>query len=99
MHDVNPELTAEVMSAMLAASPDCIKILSAGGDILYVNARGAELMQLDRVDDLIGLNYLDLWLAHDHERIAGASNRRRRAKRCVSRPAVITQKTNSNAGK
>jgi PAS domain S-box-containing protein len=72
MHDVNPELTAEVMSAMLAASPDCIKILSAGGDILYVNARGAELMQLDRVDDLIGLNYLDLWLAHDHERIAGA---------------------------
>jgi PAS domain S-box-containing protein len=72
MHKANPELTAEVMSAMLAASPDCVKILSADGEILYINAGGAELMQLDSVSDFIGVHYLDLWLAHDRERIASA---------------------------
>jgi PAS domain S-box-containing protein len=72
MHDANPELTGEVMSAMLAASPDCVKILSADGEILYVNARGAELMRLDSVDAIVGLAYLDLWPEQDRERIERA---------------------------
>jgi PAS domain S-box-containing protein len=69
MHEANPELTGEVMSAMLAASPDCVKILSVEGEILYVNGRGAELMRLDSVSDIVGLNYLDLWMEQDRERI------------------------------
>ncbi len=69
MHDVNHELTAEVMSAMLAATSDCVKILSPEGILLYINARGVDLMQFESADAVVGSNYANIWLEQDRERV------------------------------
>jgi PAS domain S-box-containing protein len=69
MQDANHELTAEVMSAMLAATSDCVKIISAEGRLLYINARGVDLMKPDSAESLIGSNYADIWLEQDRETV------------------------------
>ena len=46
---------------ILAASPDCVKVLSADGRLEYMNERGAELNQLGSVEDVRGRDFADLW--------------------------------------
>ncbi|MEW5300010.1 MAG: hypothetical protein WDW36_002974 [Sanguina aurantia] len=57
---------------MLAATPDCVNILSAEGVLLYMNVRGVELNELSSLDDVIGLNYEDTWPDEEREKVAAA---------------------------
>ena len=49
------------LRAILAASPDCVKVLSGDGTLEFMNERGVELNQLPSSDAVIGSNYVDLW--------------------------------------
>ena len=46
---------------ILAASPACVKVLSAEGRLEYMNERGVELDQLGSLDDVLGQRFADLW--------------------------------------
>lgn len=72
MQESTKQLTHEVALAMLAATPDCVNILSADGVLLYMNVRGVELNELSSIDDVIGLNFEDMWPEEEREKIAGA---------------------------
>ena len=47
--------------SLLQASLDCVKVLSAGGHIEFMNAQGLELNQLQSVDQVMGREYAALW--------------------------------------
>lgn len=72
MQESTKQLTHEVALAMLAATPDCVNILSAEGVLLYMNVRGVELNELSSLDDVIGLNYEDTWPDEEREKVAAA---------------------------
>lgn len=72
MPESTRQLTHEVALAMLAATPDCVNILSAEGVLLYMNVRGVELNELSSLDDVIGLNYEDMWPEEEREKIVSA---------------------------
>lgn len=72
MQDLKRQLTHEVALAMLAATPDCVNILSAEGVLLYMNVRGVQMNELSSLDDVIGLNYEDMWPEEEREKVASA---------------------------
>ena len=47
--------------SFLNASPDCVKILSPGGEIEFMNEKGLELMHLAALPDVIGQAWSELW--------------------------------------
>ena len=49
------------LRAILAASPDCVKVLSSDGRLEFMNQRGVDLNQLTSLDAVVGSNYADLW--------------------------------------
>ncbi|MFK5600538.1 PAS domain-containing protein [Methylobacterium sp. HMF5984] len=61
-----------MLNGILAASPDCVTVLSAEGRLEFMNARGVELNQLDTADDVLGLNFADLWPERERDKIRAA---------------------------
>ncbi|MFC7739315.1 PAS domain-containing protein [Roseomonas sp. GCM10028921] len=51
----------ELMGGVLAATPDCVKVLSADGTIEFINARGVELTELGAASDVIGHDFAAGW--------------------------------------
>ena len=49
------------VSGILAASPDCIKVLSRDGVLEFMSAHGVVLNQLNSAQDVLGLEYAALW--------------------------------------
>lgn len=47
--------------SMLNASPDCVKILTANGEIEFMNDAGICLMQIGHLAQVRGLSWLQLW--------------------------------------
>ncbi len=60
---------------VLAASPDCVKVLSVGGVIEFMSARGVELNQLESSRDVLGLEYASLWPAEEQAKARDAVRR------------------------
>lgn len=48
-------------TAVVENSPDCMKILDAGGKIIWMSPKGIELMEAERFADFEGSSWLDLW--------------------------------------
>ena len=65
-------LPPEFVAGMLAASPDCVKLLSCDGVVLFMNERGVALNELDSVNDVLGQRFADLWPAEEQAKIADA---------------------------
>ena len=61
--------------SLLQASLDCVKVLSAGGHIEFMNAQGLELNQLQSVDQVMGCEYAALWPDAEVEKIRHAVRR------------------------
>ncbi|BDL39078.1 PAS domain-containing protein [Methylorubrum sp. GM97] len=57
---------------ILAASPDCVKVLSAEGRLEYMNERGLDLIQLGSLQDVLGRELADLWPDSERARIRTA---------------------------
>ncbi|KMO41486.1 PAS domain-containing protein [Methylobacterium aquaticum] len=61
--------------SILAASPDCVKVLSADGVLAYMSAHGAVLNQIDCVQDILGREYASLWPADEQAKLRDAVRR------------------------
>jgi PAS domain S-box-containing protein len=48
---------------VLASIPDCVKVLSADATLLYINARGLELLGARSKEEVLGKNYAAWWPA------------------------------------
>jgi PAS domain S-box-containing protein len=60
---------------ILAASPDCVKVLSAEGHLEYMNERGVEMNQLGSLQDVLGQQFADLWPEGERAKIRDAVRR------------------------
>ncbi len=69
------ERSAEMVTSILAATPDCIMVLSAAGELEYMNARGVELNQFGSVQDVLGQEFAALWPEAERGKIRVAVQR------------------------
>ncbi|QIJ78109.1 PAS domain-containing protein [Methylobacterium sp. NI91] len=63
---------AAFVQGILAASPDCVKVLSADGKVEYMNERGIALNQLGSLQDVLGLEFADMWPEEERAKIRDA---------------------------
>ena len=57
-------VAAEAMARQLvAASPDCLKVLDADGKVLWMNATGCRLMEIGDMQEVLGRPWLEFWAA------------------------------------
>ena len=61
MGDAHPEQIQNPLEAVMAASPDCLQVLSADGVVRYVNDRGVSLMRGSSRAELEGRHFAALW--------------------------------------
>jgi len=54
------------------ASPDCVKLLDADGNLLKMNRNGQCLMEVDDFRPLAGLEWAALWPAESRDTVAGS---------------------------
>ena len=66
---------AAFVNGMLAASPDCVMVLSTDGRLEYMNERGVELNQFGSTRDVIAREFADLWPEEDRARVRDAIRR------------------------
>jgi PAS domain S-box-containing protein len=53
--------TSEVLQAILDQSQDCVKLLSASGELEYMNANGQRAMAIDDFSLLLGRGWRSVW--------------------------------------
>ncbi len=61
-----------VNRAIIDSSSDCIKIIAASGELLFMSRGGLALLGLDEASQMIGRDYLSLWEEPDRTRAAQA---------------------------
>lgn len=61
--------------SILAATPDCVKVISADGILEYINERGIELSEYPKAATVIGLDYASFWPEEERDRVRGAIRR------------------------
>lgn len=62
----------ELLWAILDQSPDCIKVLSLGGELEYMNPNGRHAMQIDDFADVVGQHLVTMWPEESQAVLAGA---------------------------
>jgi PAS domain S-box-containing protein len=67
-----PHLYSE---SVLNASPDCVKILSAAGEIEFFNETGLCQMEVDSLDNVFGKPWAQLWPEESKSTVVNAVNR------------------------
>jgi diguanylate cyclase (GGDEF)-like protein/PAS domain S-box-containing protein len=58
--------------SIVEASIDCIKVLSSGGDLLYMNEAGRNALELADQTRLYGRSWADLWPRHVQKKVMEA---------------------------
>ena len=58
--------------AIIASSPDCIKVLNSQGELVFMNQGGMRLLELSDFTQVAGRPYLDFWQGSDFERARAA---------------------------
>jgi PAS domain S-box-containing protein len=61
---------ADVFSTVVEHSPDCIATLDRSGKITWINPRGLEMLEAERLDQVVGLDWVKLWSGDDHRQAA-----------------------------
>lgn len=62
--------SAEVAQAILGSSPDCIKLLSLDGRLLFMSVGGLCAMEVDDFDrQLKGADWLSFWAERDRPQV------------------------------
>ncbi|MFL4472028.1 PAS domain-containing protein [Tateyamaria armeniaca] len=64
--------TPEREAAMMACSPDCIKLLSADGAIAYMSQNGLCAMEIPALSNILGKFWPDLWPESQRDLVASA---------------------------
>ena len=70
--DAQSRLPLDFLSGMLAASPDCVKLLSGDGVVHFMNDRGVQLNELTSESEVVGKRFADLWPEDERAKIEGA---------------------------
>lgn len=76
--ELQPPSPAELQGvalALLASSPDCIKIVGADDRIEYVSEGGRVTLELDCTAEIIGADWFGFWLEEDRPRVRAAMRR------------------------
>ena len=61
-----------IVDGILAATSDCVKVISSDGVVLFINRRGVELIELVSADDVLGRPYADIWPEEGRAKIVAA---------------------------
>ena len=59
-------------SAVLEASPDCLKVIDRDGRLTFMNANGCALMEIDDLASIRGRQWSDLWPEIERDKVAAA---------------------------
>lgn len=55
--------------SVIDSSPDCIKVVDHRGRLKYISPGGQVLFEIDDIDPLLGISYLDLWQSSPHSEL------------------------------
>lgn len=66
------DLTAETLAAVLEQSTDCVKLIDLEGRVLWMNANGLCVMEIDNFCDVENSMWSDLWPEASRSDIRGA---------------------------
>ena len=61
-----------LLAGIVAASPDCLKVLSCDGNIEFMNARGLQLNEVDSENDVRGKSFADMWPIGEQAKVRSA---------------------------
>lgn len=59
-------------ASVLNASPDCIKVLSGTGKLLFMNKGGLAQLEIDDFSSVEGTSWVDAWPESEREKVAAA---------------------------
>jgi PAS domain S-box-containing protein len=66
------EMRNGVESALLEASPDCVKLVEPDGTVRFINRAGYALLEIDAGTELKGVRWVDLWPKEMSDTVAKA---------------------------
>jgi PAS domain S-box-containing protein len=61
-----------LLQSILEGSADCIKVLDPAGRLLFINKAGECSLELDRPDELVGRNFIDLFPVEERPNVRRA---------------------------
>lgn len=50
---------------IVESSSDCVKVLDLDGNLIYMSEQGQRLLEVTRIDALLGLSWINLWTGDD----------------------------------
>jgi PAS domain S-box-containing protein len=50
---------------IVESTSDCVKVLDLDGNLIYINEQGQKLLEVSRIDALLGLSWVNLWSGED----------------------------------
>src|SRR5262249_28335237 len=62
---------------IVESSSDCIKILDPDGNLVYISEQGQELLEINRVEDLLGASWIAFWKGEEREKAKAAFEKAR----------------------
>ena len=69
---------AAILRSVLDASPDCIKVMTLDGALIYMNANGICAMHIDDFDVIAGADWASLWPEENQDVVLAAVRAARR---------------------
>jgi diguanylate cyclase (GGDEF)-like protein/PAS domain S-box-containing protein len=58
------------LHSLISSSPVCIKELDLDGKLVSINPSGLKIMGVENASEILGLNYLDIPISEDRERVS-----------------------------
>jgi len=50
---------------IVESSSDCVKVLDLDGNLIYISEQGRKLLEVNRIDALLGMSWINLWNGED----------------------------------
>lgn len=57
---------------IVESTSDCVKVLDLDGNLIYINEQGQKLLEVSRIDALLGLSWVNLWDGEDRRHAKAA---------------------------
>lgn len=57
---------------IVESSSDCVKVLDLDGNLIYMSEQGQKLLEVSRVDQLLGASWINLWHGEDRRNAKAA---------------------------
>ena len=52
---------------IVESSSDCVKVLDLDGNLIYMSEQGQKLLEVSRIDALLGMSWINLWHGEDRQ--------------------------------